>query len=388
MPLLTHIPQLLEEHFEELSFLLHFRSLQVGSPRMLYRQLIDLDDRIEGHIAGLLAVPGEAAALAQPLLAGKDPLDLRAAAFLLLHLDPQSFAEKIVARLAAGEPPLAPPLAAALVDALLMAPAPQALAALKPLLKTPASLSAAQAAEVLAQHSPRDVNAPLLAALLTQPDPAARTLAWQAAQRLPEARPVAQYRAGIADPHPAVRDAALLAAAWTAGPAVPLLDSCRPFLKKMTPENGVPLRLWATLAPPQELAASDLPKAIPLGPVRFELLACSGAPAIIPHLLAGMRQDPPSASAAANAFTRLTGYQPPDADAAQRYWQGLEPQLAGASRIHRGQPIEPGPLAPAALLEVDCAAREEILLRQAALSERAKAPSAGSRWLFPQRFPA
>ncbi len=404
MPLLTYIPEILEEHFEELAFLLHFRAVQLSSGRMLFRQFIELDDRLQGHIQGLLAFPDGTSALAEPQLAGKDPLNIRAAAFILLQISKPGVVEKCLALL--KNPAIAP----AILDAFLLRRVPEAQAGLKVLAQSEDSpLLAAMATTIQAEHFPRDLNAAHFGKLLMHADAPVKAAAWRAAQRHPEPRMPAQYRAGCGDPVPSVRDAALLAAAWANQPIV--LDVCRPFLKKMKPENLLPLRLYALLAPPGEAAAlAELAKANELGPARFDLLAASSLPAMVPHLLAAMRQaDPAIAAAAADAFERMTNYQPqtkgtaktpqpgaasafdkefvpevnvPDPDAAQKYWSSVEGSLGKATRIARGYLADP---VPADLSDFDCLARETVLLRNVASPEGKKYAAWSARWAFPQR---
>jgi uncharacterized protein (TIGR02270 family) len=408
MPLLTYIPQILEEHFEELAFLLHLRAHQIGSGKMLFRQFIDLDDRIQGHIDGLLVSPDGTRALAEPALAGDDPLNARAAAYILLALGPGPTVEKILAQLA--NPALTP----AVVDAMLLRRAADAQAGLKKIAASPESpLMAAMAMTILAEHFPRDVNTGELSKLLAHAEAHVRAAAWRAAARLPEPRPAAQYRTGCNDKDPASRNAAMQAAAWSgaAGQAL-VLDAARPLLARPSPESLVPLHLFAAIAPPTEAShLTNLAKAAELGPSRFDLLATSGLPAMVPILLTAMRQpEPASAAAAADAFARLTHYLPPsrgavavappgekpdafekeflpeaqvpDPDAAQKHWSTLEPALAQAPRISRGIAVDP---MPPSLLDVDCAARDAILLRHSAAPEGRKFAPIAARWSFPQR---
>src|SRR4051794_13388655 len=106
MPTRAYIPEILEEHFEELAFLLHLRAAQITSGRMLYRQLIDLDDRIEGHIQGLIAAADGACDMAVMHLGGKDPLMAGAAVLVLMALNHSQVFEKILSLL--GSPATTP----------------------------------------------------------------------------------------------------------------------------------------------------------------------------------------------------------------------------------------------------------------------------------------
>ncbi len=408
MPVLTYIPALVEEHFEEIAFLLHLRASQITSGRMLYWQLIDLDDRIEGHVQGLHAAAEGAIELSTKHIGGKDPLMMGAAVFAFLALNHSAAYEKCLALL--SNPATAP----VVLPAMLLRCAPGFAANLKPVAQNTAAPQAAVAMALQARHFPRDLNQLEFAKLLTHADPAVRAISWGVAQNLPEPRTAMQYKVGCVDAVPAVRDAALTAAAWAGQPT--LLDACRPFLKKADPSALVPLRLFAILAPAAEASAvCQLATAVALGPARFDLLAASGLPAVVPLLLGAMRDaDAAVASAAADAFERLTNFQSPskgvktltppgatpdalekeflpevnipDPDAAARYWSSVEGTLGKAARIARGMAVEPPP-ADTALVDLDCAAREAVLMRRAATPEGKKHATWASRWSLPQRAP-
>ncbi|HVT81746.1 MAG TPA: hypothetical protein VHM90_13965 [Phycisphaerae bacterium] len=409
MPTLVYIPEILEEHFEEAAFLLHLRAAQVGSGRMLYRQFMDLDERIEGHLQGLAAVPDGAAEMAMSHLGSKDPLMLGAAIVTLMTLNYTAAFEKCVALLAGPE---TMPMA---LSALELRCSPGMSGGLKSLAQNGAApLAAVAAMTVQAAHFPREVNSHELGKVLAHADAPVRAAAWGAAQHLSEPRTPMQYRAGGADAAPQVRDAALTAAAWAGQSTV--LDACRPLTKAPIPASMVPLRLFAILAPPTDaptLTQLASPANSPLGPARFDLLAASGLPTTIPPLLAAMRDaDAAVAAAAADAFERLTNFQPPakgvkaltppgaepdavekefvpevnipDPDAAARYWASVEPTLGKCIRIARGMAVDPAP-ADDVLLELDCAARDAVLLRRAATPEGKTFARWGARWSFPQR---
>jgi len=383
MAVLTYIPEILEEHFEELAFLLHLRAVQVNSNQMLRRQLVDLDERLEGHIQGLLAVPEGTEALAAPHLAGKDPLNLRAAAYILLRLGLPGAVEKCLALL--ENPALMP----AVSDALLLRKAPEMLAGLKKVAAGPASPAAAAATEILAQHFPQSVNANELGKQLTDPEPAVRAGAWRAAARLGAARPAAQYQVGIQDADAGVKLQALFAAAW-AGQKM-LLTQARMAAQKPTPAALPLLQLFAVVA-----EAGDAPlivglaKADALGPARFDVLARSGFPAAAPALLAAMKvKDPATAAAAGAAFLCLTGFDPfdgtrvplaksndpfeqafadeaavPNPTAAETFWNGPGAALAALPRIARGIAVDPAAAPVAAdLMHLDCRAFVDVHLR-------------------------
>lgn len=115
------------------------------------------------------------------------------------------------------------------------------------------------------------------------------------------------FREGVQDEDPDVRRAAMEAAAWSGEPW--LLDFCRESLQEPSPENEDALRMFSILALPSDLdAILRLGRSNDLGPMRFDLLASFGHPAVIPTLLDALRsEDPETAVAAGAAFTRITG---------------------------------------------------------------------------------
>ena len=115
------------------------------------------------------------------------------------------------------------------------------------------------------------------------------------------------FREGVQDEDPGVRRAAMEAAAWSGEPW--LLDFCRESLKEPSPDDEDALRMFSILALPSDLdAILRLGRSNDLGPMRFELLASFGHPAVIPTLLDAIRsEDPETAVAAGAAFTRITG---------------------------------------------------------------------------------
>lgn len=95
-PRATYIRDLLEEHFEELEFLLGQRRTALRSPDWTPRTLADLDERIEGHVQGLLVAEDAVAPLLAGRLAEDDPSIVRAAAYALLYSGAPAAGELVV----------------------------------------------------------------------------------------------------------------------------------------------------------------------------------------------------------------------------------------------------------------------------------------------------
>src|SRR5438034_6232480 len=81
----AYIPDILEEHVEELAFLWGQRRTALRSPRYTVRAFAHLEERIAAHLQGVLAVGGEALPLLEDTLRHGDSQTAFAAAYALLH---------------------------------------------------------------------------------------------------------------------------------------------------------------------------------------------------------------------------------------------------------------------------------------------------------------
>ena len=82
---LTFIPDLLEEHLEEIQFLWPIRDRGLRSPRTTLRDIQSFEERIDAHVDGAL-VPGEDAyPYVDPLLEADDEQAAFTAAFVFLR---------------------------------------------------------------------------------------------------------------------------------------------------------------------------------------------------------------------------------------------------------------------------------------------------------------
>src|SRR4051794_17803329 len=83
----SYIPEILEEHYEELQFLWGIRTSALRSPRFTRRELAKFEERIEAHVQGMLIVGEPMRDLVERGLAEADPTIAFAAAFALLRLN-------------------------------------------------------------------------------------------------------------------------------------------------------------------------------------------------------------------------------------------------------------------------------------------------------------
>ena len=85
-PATTFIPDLLEQHYEELQFLWTRRQSALRSPTVAMRAFSALEERIEGHVQGLLVAQGRAIPLLEEGLATEESAVAFAASYPLLRL--------------------------------------------------------------------------------------------------------------------------------------------------------------------------------------------------------------------------------------------------------------------------------------------------------------
>lgn len=123
----------------------------------------------------------------------------------------------------------------------------------------------------------------------------------------PRAQPNPIYLRALDDPDPVARRKALMAAAWSGEKWV--TDYCRGLADAPQAEHWDAIHLLASLATPDDLPMMlALGRAEQLGPRRFHALADFGHPGVIELLLEGIgSNDPATAVAAGQAFTKITG---------------------------------------------------------------------------------
>src|SRR2546423_3464845 len=84
--MLRFIPDIADEHFEELQFLWGQRRNALWSSAYTMREMQMLEERIQAHVQGLLVLGKELGEFVATALAGEDEMPAFAAAYALLHL--------------------------------------------------------------------------------------------------------------------------------------------------------------------------------------------------------------------------------------------------------------------------------------------------------------
>jgi uncharacterized protein (TIGR02270 family) len=385
-PRLTYIPDLLEEHLEEVEFLWGQRETALTSSRRTQRDLAHLDERINAHVQGVLAAGAHALPLLDERLAGDAAHAVFAAAYSMLR-GPAPPVDRLLDAFATAEGPRLDGLRRALAFGASL----PTVAGLRPLLLSAEPPIAAAAAEILAFHRAFGSDPGRLLLLVRDEEPAVRRQAWRVTAYLGAPLDPKLYAAAMRDEDPGVRDVALLAAAWNRLPGV--LTLTRQLAETPAPDNLAQLHLLAVLGSAQDLPRiRALVSTAALGPARFRSAAAFGHPALVDLLLAEMANpDPATAVAAGEAFTRITGQtvdsaervklapdgggEPdefesefqdevllPDPELARKHWEKVKPQLAGAVRVARGLDLSRG-VTPEVLGTLDLGSRLEACLR-------------------------
>src|SRR5918999_3284345 len=82
----TYIPDIVEEHFDELQFLWTQRRNALRSSAYTEREILMLEERIEAHSEGMLVIGDRLLEFLQPAVDGPEEMAAFAAAFSLLRL--------------------------------------------------------------------------------------------------------------------------------------------------------------------------------------------------------------------------------------------------------------------------------------------------------------
>ena len=102
-PKITFIPALIEEHLEELAFLWMQRQGALRSSDYTLRAFLELEERLEAHVQGIL-VAGEAAGpMLLERIAAEETSACFAAAYAMLRLDRPPLGETVVQELLSSE---------------------------------------------------------------------------------------------------------------------------------------------------------------------------------------------------------------------------------------------------------------------------------------------
>lgn len=387
-PRATFMPDLLVEHFEELSFLLGQRTTALRSSSYTLRTLRGLEERIEAHIEGLFVGGRNSVGVVEAGLASESANEAFAAAYTLLRLNDASAAAKLLPALlqAAGED-----TRRGICGALCVGSVEPLQQPLEEALRTAQPLVALAVLEVFAFHWQAKLSVENVGQFLSDPDPAVRSAAWNVASLRPGLANAQQTEAAVRDKIPAVRRSALQAAAWSGHAWV--LEYCRKAAVVPTPEKFEELQLLCVLG-----VETDAPSILglaaekELGVPRFRLLGSYAHAGAIDGLIQAMREpDPVAAAAAGVAFTRITGVELqtvrretlppsdgtkldafdeqflaevelPDAKEAQEYWTANQSKYQPGQRYSQGLPV---PDAPPFSEELDIVSIREACLRAA-----------------------
>jgi uncharacterized protein (TIGR02270 family) len=382
----AYIPDILEEHLEELAFLWGQRRTALRSARYTVRAFAHLEERVAAHLHGVLAVGGEALPLLEDLVREGDSDAAFAAGYALLHHGDATASARMLDAFARAEDGRL----GGLRDALCHGPAGSVLPQIQALTNAAVMTRAVAAAEVFVFHSDFPLDEQRVRRFLHDEDPAVRAGGWGLVGYLGLRLDPKTYAAGLRD-DPFVRRAALRAGAWCGEPGI--LAVGRKLAEHPAPDNFDALELLAVLGGPEDLPRfATIGRASELGPTRFRLLGCFGHPTLMDLVLAGIRvSDAATAAAAGAAFTKLTGAEidsgtvaavsaegaPPSDEfarefldevrlpspaLAEQHWHKVKARLGQASRLCRGVDVG-GPLDPDQFAALDMESRWEASLR-------------------------
>jgi uncharacterized protein (TIGR02270 family) len=294
------MPDILEEHVEELTWLWPARQAALRSPEDTLTTLGRIERRIAAHTDALVLAGENAEPLMVSVLAEDEGTAL-AATVTLLEIGSPGGHQAVVAALEAAEGDVLEGIRGGLCLGPIEVIADQLRAAAG--VETPAG---AVAAEALARHGDR-AAADWAAALIANPDPSRQIAGWHVVACLALEVDAGTFADGVRSDHPGVRRAALETAAWLGNQGV--LPTCRT-LATQGPASGLEvLELLAVLGSHEDLhtfhavCANDA-----LGPERLNVLASYGHPRVVESVLECMEHpDARTAAAAGAAFERMTG---------------------------------------------------------------------------------
>ena len=385
--MLAFIPDIAEEHFEELQFLWSQRRNALHSAVHTMREMGMLEERIEAHTQGLLVLGEHLPDFVASGLAGDDELPAFAAAYSLLRLGTPVATQHVYEAFVAAEGKRLDGIRQALCHG----PAQPLLPALHTLFHTAAPPLAVAAGEALAFHRVLQATPEQLLPLARDEHAAVRQAAWRLAAYCSIALPAPVYDAGLRDDEPGVKEAALIAAAWNGYPG--WIAYCRAFAEQPNPEGVPAIALLAAVLPPHEYRAVTALAAAPaFGPERHRIASAFAHPVMIDFLLSEMENaDPVTAAGAGSAFAKMLGVpvdsgrratvpppngapadefeaefldevQLPDVPKARQHWERVKPKLAHASRVAHGIDVSGG-ITRETFGLLDMASRRELCLR-------------------------
>jgi uncharacterized protein (TIGR02270 family) len=385
-PTLTFIPDILEEHVEEIGFLWGQRRAALRSPIQTKRDLLDLEERIAAHLQGVLAVGDRALPLLEETLASDDEFDAFSAGWALLHADDEATADRVLAAFQEAEGDRINGLA----DALSQTSLSRGMERIDGIFRSSSGLLSTAAGKVLAFHSSLRPDDELIRSLLADEDPDLRRDGWILVAYVGASVGADSYASAMRDKGPKVRHAAMEAAAWCGEQGI--LAVCRQLAEEPVPENLDAMQTLAVLGTHDDLPRfKTLGSSVELGSERFGLLAAYGHPSLMELVLDGIGDgDGETAIAAGTAFTRMTGLDIesddrvqlapkdeeldafemefvneaflPDEEMARRHWEETGPKFGSAVRICQGFDISQD-VDPAAFSALDMKSRWSLHLR-------------------------
>jgi uncharacterized protein (TIGR02270 family) len=406
-PVLTFLPDLVEEHLEEIQFLWPIRERGLRSPRMTMRDMRSFDDRIDAHADGAL-VPGDGAlSFIEPLLDADDEFAAFAATFVLLRRGTAEACDRVRAAFAEATGTRLRGISRALQ----MGAGDALIADIAAAFKSDDPVRCAFAAEALCYRTRWRRSHERLLALLSNEDPLVKVSAWRSIANLGLTVEPPTLAAAVDDDDASVRAAALYSAAWTGTTSVlPIARAAAASPKK---EDMAAYGLLAALGETADaILIARLIDTPALGPERFALAAALGAPKLAPLLLEALgSSNPREAIAAGAAFTRLTGadlgpgpvvtlppedgHEPdafeqefleedtlPDAAKGRAHWNRIAPAVGTAARIAHGHDVSTS-IPPDAVTWLDMQARHEWWMRARFRGQWAGSPMHLD--VFPQR---
>jgi uncharacterized protein (TIGR02270 family) len=371
-PTLTFIPDILEEHVEEIGFLWSQRRAALRSPIHTKRDLLDLEERITAHLQGILAVGDRALPLLEETLASDDEFAAFSAGWALLHGEDDAAVDRVLTAFQEAEGDRIN----GLTDALSQASLASGIERIDGIFRSSSGLLSTAAGKVLAFHSSLRPDDELIRSLLADENPDVRRDGWLLVAYVGASMGANSYASAMREEGPKVRRAAIDAAAWCGEQGI--LSVCRQLAEEPVPENLDAMHMLAVLGTHDDLPQfKTLGSSVELGSERFGLLASYGHPSLMGLILDGIGDDEgETAIAAGTAFTRMTGLDIesddrvqlapkdeeldefemefvdeaflPDEEMARRRWEEIGPGFGSAVRICRGFDITQG-LDPAVL---------------------------------------
>jgi len=302
-PVLTFLPDLLEEHLEEIQFLWPMRDRGLRSPRMTMRDMHNFETRIDAHVDGSLVPGDDALPFIDRLLDPDDEMAAFAATFVLLRHGSDAARSRVQSALASAKGKRL----AGITRALQMGQGGALMDDIGAAFRGDDPARAVAAAEALCYHVRWKGSHDRLLAFLSDESPDTKRAGWRVVANLAIPVEPKAYAAAMRDEDAGVREAALLAAAWTGVPGA--LSIARAAAARPAKAELPAYRLLAALGEPGDLPAIQrLVQAPELGPDRFALAAAFGSAALAPLLLDALASaDARTAVAAGDAFARLTG---------------------------------------------------------------------------------